>query len=159
MHHNNITITLYFVSSHTAPVNYLHPQHSDPMLTAIFCKRNVPLTYLLRPMDVLDYTAASVLLQTTLPIMHHCSRPLFHSMNLYFMPEHLQEHCSEEGEKGLTSTGIVRAGVVSDTVDPEPNSTHLKDKRACADTHTILLSHLHQPLRSVIFCVHKFTFT
>lgn len=60
-----ITIRYYnainFDSSHITPVHFVHPQHSDPMLTAIFCKRDVPLTSLLSSMDGLDYNAASVL--------------------------------------------------------------------------------------------------
>lgn len=82
MHHNNITIALYFVSSNATPVCFMNPYHSDPMLTAIFFTSNILLTSLLRPMDGLDDTAASILANyiTHAASLQHTTHPFYKSI-------------------------------------------------------------------------------
>lgn len=145
MHHNNITITLYFVSSHAAPVHFVHPQHSDPMLTAIFCKSNIPLTSLLRPMDGLDYTAASILANyiTHAASLQQTTHPFYESIFHAWASLGALQWRGREGTDQYRHCESWCSVQSSQPTHTEPNSTRLKDTSACAGTHTILSSHLH----------------
>lgn len=82
-------------------------------------------------------------LQTTLPILHHCTHPFYESTfnacaSLGAL--RLQAREGTDQQRHYESWSSARSSPPTHT---EPKSTRLKDTCACAGMKTILLSHLH----------------